>query len=66
MISSFLFVSMLLNFTAEVSIYRYDSIEIVDCYINPQENGNLLVYEIINRKIFLTLDCDTLFKDGFE
>jgi len=66
MITSFLFVSMLLNFTAEVSIYRYDSIEIVDCYINPQENGNLLVYEIINRKIFLTLDCDTLFKDGFE
>ena len=57
---------MLLNFTAEVSIYRYDSIEIVDCYINPQENGNLLVYEIINRKIFLALDCDTLFKDGFE
>lgn len=66
MINSFLFVAMLLNFTAEVSIFRNNLAEIVVCYINPLEDGNLAVYNIGNQKIFLSLDCDTLFKDGFE
>jgi len=66
MISSFLFVSMILNFTAEVGIFRNDSVEIVDCYINPQENGIILKYNMINNRLYLALDCDTLFKDGFE
>lgn len=66
MISSFLFVSMLLNFTADVNVFRNDSVDILKCYVNPQNNGNVFTYEIGTKNFVLTLDCDTLFKDGFE